>query len=231
MRLSKLIIVLLAFAFVACPSLVAQGQSVAAGNPASPFFRLPPGDGPPPGVAPVCDPVTESNCFCDPEFDGSVLACYEPAYTPPPDPHPSCSVAVYYRPIAYVGYPLNVNHAWWFTTDAYYDPWVLDAFPSNSCISGNCGYLNAYETYGVAGQGADNFASGTFYWSYPATGKNVSACKMSFNLQRYTQAWPENSLLYHILGPNSNTFASRAGYAAGIPVPAPPAGVAPGWGQ
>jgi hypothetical protein len=108
----------------------------------------------------------------------------------------------------------------------------MDAFPTASCsYNFSCGYLNAYETYGTAGKGNDTFVNGTFYWSYPTTGKNVSACKMSFKLQAYTQGWSQNTTTYYILGPNSNSFARWAAAYAGIPVPTPPAGLLPGWSQ
>ncbi len=106
----------------------------------------------------------------------------------------------------------------------------MDGFPSASCKADtSCGYLQAYETYGTSGQGNDTMANGTFYWGTGA--KNVSTCKMSFRLEAYTQAWPESATTYYILGPNSNTFASRAAAFAGIPVPALPQSFAPGWGQ
>lgn len=233
MRLSKLTIFLLTFAVAVFLPLTIRGQANKANGPSN-YALIGPGGGTDPGTPPTCNPDLEP-CYCDPEFSpGEQLRCYEPVTPPPPDPPPTCAVAMYYRPIAYVGYVAGVNHSWWFTTDANYDPWVMDAFPTVSCsfpYVSSCGYLNAYETYGTAGEGDDNFASGTFYWSYPAHGKNVSACQMSYKLQAFTQAWRQNTIAYYILGPNSNTFASRAAAYAGIAVPTPPAGLTPGWGQ
>ena len=233
MRVSKLTILFLTFACAACLSLTMHSQTPTTEivTRTSALVWIDPG-GPDPGTPPTCDPNTES-CFCDPEFSpGMQLLCWQHVTAPPPDPPPTCYVAMYYRPISYIGFVLDVNHAWWYTTDAYSDPWVMDAFPSGSCkLDTSCGYLLAYETYGTAGQGNDTFANGTFYWSYPAKGTNVSACKMSYKLQAFTQAWPQYTTAYYILGPNSNTFASRAAAFAGIPVPTPPAGLAPGWGQ
>jgi hypothetical protein len=139
-----------------------------------------------------------------------------------------CLAYDYYRSVPLVGVvPTGANHNFWFIENVYGDPYVIDGGPSIATCSPTsaCGYIDDWIVYGTVGHyPQDNITVSTLWFN---SGYTTANCTKVEDLVYWAAVWPGTTYAYHLLGPNSNTFAADMGNYAGFSVATPPA--SPGW--
>jgi hypothetical protein len=178
------------------------------------------------GYKPLLLCSEEADCFCDGEAYCCDPETGEGCEMPPESHVATCDVTLYYRSVNITNsIPSGGSHAFWYWEDSPLSA-VLDAGPSGTFP--NLGYLNDYFAFGHQGHLApDSTATATSAGSINST----AACTMAGKLDAFYDTWPNNTTEYYVTGPNSNTWASRAGAHAGIPTVPPLTVWVPGWGQ
>jgi RHS repeat-associated protein len=183
------------------------------------------GEGPlPNGCVGFLDPTMCGGCDPDSILEGDSCPPPEPVPTPPP-PTPTCSAEMFYRPVKHT---LRLaNHAFWYVQDEIDEDFVIDGGPPEGfsilgILTGRAP-LNDWITPGPISSRfeADDISRATPWRAYAQ-----NACYGVEQIEDNAYAWPQNTIRYNILGPNSNSFAHWVGLSAFNP-PAPPRTV--GW--
>ncbi len=120
------------------------------------------------------------------------------------------------------GTPSGVTHSFWYLQNSRGNQYIVTAGPTNpSGKGGNYGALNVWpiQVTNSTMNSGPNKASDVTHWS---TGSSPDNCDAVDKLLAAANAFPNNSIPYSPLGPNSNSAARTLGSVAGFSPAAPP---------
>ncbi len=104
----------------------------------------------------------------------------------------------------------GATHSFWYVQDSLGNQYVVSGGPSND-------FLDVWTNSNING-GVDNASVGTSWNS----GLSAGNCNGVDNLLLSADTWPQNTITYNPLGPNSNTVANDLGIAGDFYPPVPP---------
>ena len=121
------------------------------------------------------------------------------------------------------GAPVGATHSFWFVQNNQGNQYIVSAGPTRSGAGGDYGALNIWGqdkpvNDSTKNSGA-NKASDLTHWS---SGSSPANCDAVDKLLAAALAFPNNSIPYNPLGPNSNSAAALLGRVAGFGATAPP---------
>jgi RHS repeat-associated protein len=126
------------------------------------------------------------------------------------------------------GAPAGATHSFWYVQDRQGNQYIVSAGPTKTGAGGDYGALNVWGQNKPVNDSTKNSgankASDLTHWQ---TGPSPDDCDKVDKLLAAARAFPNNSIRYNPLGPNSNSAAALLGSVAGFSATAPPGGF--GW--
>ncbi len=142
----------------------------------------------------------------------------------PPPPCPKCFAQLKYRAVNDpMARKIHATHSFWYVQDSTGEQYTVSGGPwPSGCQEPNC-KLHEWATP-YPNSSADALSGAGTWWSI---GPSSSVCPQVDALVDAADSFPNDTIVYHWYGPNSNTAAHYVGNAGGFHPPPPPVSI--GW--